>query len=166
MIMREDEELMKGIDNDCFAQLYIESASELRKRFSRGEIGMMIDVMNGTMLDERFSGESLIVNVLDSFDLYPGMYEEKWDIEKDSFLKKLLPLSPFERTVLETWVVDFWEEGHNFDKYISGPVRRAVDLPVGAILKRLDEKVKIPEHLKEPVTKAVWEYKLNASVAR
>lgn len=97
-----------------------------RRKFSRGEQGMLIDIFNGTALTAGFLGQHLGAQVEDSFILYPGMYEEKWGVKKTDMLEKIASLSPLEAALVELWAVGFWalgtgEEG-GLEAYLTGKI--------------------------------------------
>lgn len=97
-----------------FPSLYIGTLAELRGRFSRGELSMMIDAMNGCMTlftagGVGLAGQRLLLSIYDSFRLYPGQYEEKWSVEADELNGKLQACTRFQVVCLELWSAGFWE---------------------------------------------------------
>lgn len=99
--------------------LYQASIAELRGRFSRGELCMILDVMNGhagvMVLGGSMSvGYHIPPNIEDSFKLYPNMYEEKWDIQDpQSFIARLNSLTRFQLMTLEIFAAAWWE--HHYE---------------------------------------------------
>lgn len=94
--------------------LYQFTVSELRGTFTRNELWMILDTMNGTQLAYEYSlsgvaGGLLEIEVYDTFRLYPGVFEEKWDVDKDELLGKINSLSRFERCTVELWAIGFWQ---------------------------------------------------------
>ena len=89
-------------------RLYQETINSIKQKFTRGELCMMIDILNGTYLDPYTIEICLIASVEDSFNLYEGMYEEKWGVKKDEMLEKLQTLNGFHLACLAIWANDFW----------------------------------------------------------
>ena len=102
---------------DSFPNFYAQTLSEMRGMFTQGELCMILDVLNGhgTILLTYGSapgpaGHHITVSIADSFDLYPGMYQEKWDIkDKDDFINRINNLPRFFKVCLEVWAAGFWE---------------------------------------------------------
>jgi len=93
---------------------------ELKGRFTAGQLKMFVDVMNGTFLTAGLAGQHMQANVEDSFALYPGMYEEKWDIDRTATEAALKELTAFQRAVLEIWVASFWlDPDQGLEKYVA-----------------------------------------------
>jgi hypothetical protein len=95
--------------------------------FTPGELSMLLDIFNSTGLDPISiqHGAGLDLQVRDSFDLYPGMYEEKWKAEKEPFLTKIAALSDWQAACLTIWACDFWtsgtyEEPDAVNRYVTG----------------------------------------------
>lgn len=106
-------------------RIYQEEINLLRQIFTRGELCMLIDILNGTYLDPHTLPSAIKASAEDSFSLYPGQYEEKWDIEKQGILEKLRRLNAFQAACLAIWANDFWygsEKGAgtlDLDRYIK-----------------------------------------------
>jgi hypothetical protein len=76
-----------------------------------GELKLLLDIYNSTMLTPMaLDRDSLDLQVRDSFTLYPGMYEDKWGVDK-SMLDKISKLSNFQAACLQIWAVEFWGAG-------------------------------------------------------
>jgi len=80
--------------------------NELKERFSQGELGIMLDVMNGSMIGSDNYGRHLTMNCTDGVALY--RLDKKWNIEKDPFFEKLGNLTTFQAACLEIWANAFW----------------------------------------------------------
>ena len=90
-----------------FEALYFSCIREdLKDLFSKNELLLMIDVMNGTMLTPGSSGHQISANVEDGIAL--DRLDEKWEIDKTAIIKKLSGLSLFQKTALELWTKKFW----------------------------------------------------------
>lgn len=104
-----------------------------RRKFTRGEQLMLIDIFNGTMLTPQILGQHLTVQIEDSFALYPGMYEEKWIVDRTEMTEKIISLDPISAIFLELWAVGYWaihdpdREGM-LDAYVAGKINLAVHM--------------------------------------
>jgi len=95
-------------------RLVQETVESLRsqKKFTGGELSMLLDIYNSTMLAPgALDRSALDLQVRDSFDLYPGVYEEKWKTEKKELLDKIAALTDWQAACLQIWAVDFWQSG-------------------------------------------------------
>lgn len=79
-----------------------------RRKFTRGEQSMLIDIYNGTALSPAHLGAGLLAQVEDAFALYPGVYEYEWSVDSAAMLDKLRTLSPLDAALLELWAVGYW----------------------------------------------------------
>jgi hypothetical protein len=114
---------------NAFPTMYTQAMAEMRGKFTYGELGMILDVLNGygTLLvnqGDSIVGQGILLSMHDSFDLYPGMYEDKWDATKD-VLDKLKELTRFQKACMEIWAAGFWEQHENLDvtEYINAQAR-------------------------------------------
>lgn len=119
-----------------------------RRKFSRGEQLMLIDIFNGTALTPGILGQHLIAQVEDSFALYPGMYEEKWEVDQKQMLEKIVSLTPWETIFLELWAVGFWALGKEdaLDAYVAGRINLSIRLT--DVIARLDSVSEMLEKTK------------------
>ena len=92
-------------------------ARELRGKFTRGELSMILDVLNGHGMAMRMSphtpGQHIGLSIHDSFEIYPGSYEEKWGVDKAHMLETLKECTVFQLAALEYWAAMFWEGDYN-----------------------------------------------------
>lgn len=106
---------------NIFPDIYRYALMEIRGKFSKGELGMVLDVLNGhDVLFVAYStstsliGHHLVLEIADSFRLYPGVYEEKWGIsDSQDFLKRLGDLSMVHKMSLELWAASFWRNNES-----------------------------------------------------
>lgn len=91
---------------EMFQPAYNWTLKEIRGIFSMGELGLMLDVMNGVWLLPGLIGQHLLADVADGIAL-DGM-DEKWEIQKDGIINKLQGLTFFQMCVLELWCKRFW----------------------------------------------------------
>jgi hypothetical protein len=93
--------------------LYQATLTELRGQLTKGELSMILDIMNGTMFFHGhggMAGQYLRIGIQDSFDLYPGVYEDKWKTDKTKFMGKLQAMTRFQVACLELWAAGFWNQ--------------------------------------------------------
>lgn len=111
-----------------FPGMYLSALSELRGKFSPGELKMMIDVANGSalLIYSGFGavGANLILSVDDSFRLYPGVFEEKWGVVWKEIMGKMESLNRFHLTALEIWAGSFWEGNYNASDAIEKHIEK------------------------------------------
>lgn len=92
-------------------------ARELRGQFTRGELSMILDVLNGhgslLAASAAMTGMHVALSIEDSFDLYPGTYEDKLSVDKTAMTGKLRALTVFQLAALEVWAAQFWEGDYN-----------------------------------------------------
>lgn len=105
---------------EAMPDLYAHTLHALRGKFSRGELMLMIDVMNGHWYNPHGAGQEIPPNVADGMAL--DALDEKWGIpDKWALNKKLLDLHQFERACLEIWIQAFWnqDEHDNLEEYVK-----------------------------------------------
>jgi len=91
---------------EAFPRLYQRTLHDMRGTFSDGELKLMVDVMNATMLTPQSAGHHLAANVSDGIAL--DSLDKKWKIDGDNLKFKLGGLSLFQLTCLEVWANGFW----------------------------------------------------------
>lgn len=104
---------------ESFPELYAHTMHDLRGKFTRGELMLMIDVMNGHWYNPRGAGQEMTPNVSDGIAL--DHLDEKWEIDGPALNKKLATLSMFDRACLEIWIQAFWnqDEHSNIEEYVA-----------------------------------------------
>jgi hypothetical protein len=104
---------------DSWPGLYKRTLHGLKGKFTRGELLLMVDVMNGTILTPGISGQHLAINVADGISL--DKLNEKWEINGPELNAKIAGLSAFETACLELWIQAFWnrEDHGDLDKYVA-----------------------------------------------
>ena len=94
---------------------------DMKGKFTAGEIKLMIDVMNGTMLSPEMAGQHLPINVTDGIAL-DGL-DEKWGVDAVQLNRALAGMSTPELMILEIWIKGFWhavkDHGQDMDEYIQ-----------------------------------------------
>lgn len=104
---------------EAFPELYAHTIRNLKGRFDRGELMLMIDIMSGTLLMPWHMRWSLPANVEDGIAL--EHYDQKWEIDGDTLKTKLASLTIFESTCLEIWIQGFWNQTDhsNIEEYVA-----------------------------------------------
>lgn len=136
--------------NHTLARIYDETVESLKRHFTPEELYMVLDVMNGTHLlsISGTMGQHAPLNVYDSFRLYPGEYEKKWNVNKDQLLEKFKQLDHWHIAILEIWCARFWEfvsgrGGPGFDhKEYCLVGKFSLQSQHGEAMKHLDESIK------------------------
>ena len=106
--------------------LYSRTLADLKGRFAQGELSLMIDVFNGTMLTSHIAGQHLTINCVDGMEL--DKLDEKWEVEKEKFIEKLKELTIFEAACLEIWANGFWYGGwHSGGTYETGEFEKYIE---------------------------------------
>jgi hypothetical protein len=105
----------------AFPGLYRRTLHDMRGRFARAELLLMVDVCNGLWLTPGFAGQHMEAQVTDGIDL--DALDKKWGVEKKTILGKLAALSTWEAACLEMWICGFWKthdrSNLNVESYIS-----------------------------------------------
>lgn len=105
---------------ESIPQIYrLTMAYELKGRFSRGELMLMIDVNNGLILTSGIAGQHMQAQVSDGIAL--DRLDEKWEIDGDLLNQKVAGLTIFQCFCLEIWIAAFWERHETIDieKYVG-----------------------------------------------
>lgn len=119
-----------------------------RRKFTRGEQSMLIDIFNGTALTPGILGQHLIADVEDSFDDMPGEYEEKWGVNRQEMVDKINALSPLDAIFLELWANSFWhlDKPEALSGYLAGTLN--LNTHMQGIIARLDTAEDLLERTK------------------
>ena len=92
---------------EAFPVLYRRALAEIRGRFSTGELSLIVDVSNASLLTPGMAGQHLIPQVEDGISL-DGL-DRKWGVDGAPFLARLRELTSFQAAALEVWGRAFWE---------------------------------------------------------
>ena len=88
------------------------------EKLTPAEMGMICDANNGGFqimrqhadYNDEMVAASLRANVEDSFRLYPGSYEDKWQVNRETLTGKLAAMSLAELIEVANRVDAFWKE--------------------------------------------------------
>jgi hypothetical protein len=119
----------------------------------------IMDVMNGAILGLNGGWDFcrdyqkafvMTAQVENAFNMHPGLYEKKWDIDKEEFLPKFYKLDEAARATLAIWSKLLWcancgsfEESpffHLFDATYSVPKEQVIDDAIREYLTRDGEE--------------------------
>lgn len=124
-----------------FLSVITQAMDMARRKFTRGEQSMLIDIFNGTALTPGILGQHLIAQVEDSFADIPGEYEQKWEVNRQEMVDKIVSLDPVSAAFLELWAVGFWAlQGGDVPPLLEDYIAGRIDLArtLGNVLARLD----------------------------
>lgn len=104
---------------EAFPELYSHTIHAMRGKFTRGELMLCIDVMNGHWYNPPGAGQEMTPNVSDGIAL--DHVDAKWKIDGSVLNQKLAGLSIFERACLEIWIQAFWaqDDHSNIEEYVA-----------------------------------------------
>lgn len=94
-----------------FPALYQRTLRDMRGLFTLGELSLMLDIHNGTILNPGLAGQHIMAAVRDSIELDGA--GEKWGVELATIMKKLSDLPVHSRSVLEIWACAYWSGDHH-----------------------------------------------------
>ena len=98
---------------DSFKTIYRQNLINLKGKFEKNELFLMIDVMNGTMLVAHVAGQHLVGKVSGGIAL-DGI-DKKWKIGKTKLMEKLMLLSIPELALFELWIQGFGVQSGDTD---------------------------------------------------
>ncbi len=87
-----------------FPKLYDRALLEVKGRFSREELLLIVDVYNSTALTPGMP--MLEAQVSDGIAL--DTLDKKWEIDGKALMKKVQDLTSFQSTVVEIWANGYW----------------------------------------------------------
>lgn len=124
-----------------FLSVITQACDQARRKFTRGEQAMLIDIFNGSLLTPGILGQHLIAQVEDSFALYPQVYEAKWGVTQTEMMDKTISLDPVAAAFVELWAVGFWAlntgAAGELEEYLSGKLN--LGLYLSAAIEQLAE---------------------------
>lgn len=108
------------------AQIALEFYPELRKvaldqmrgTFSANELKMIIDLLNGTFLDQIWVRNNLLVPEVWDGSRLDGI-DKKWDVSASKLVDKLGMLDLFQSWFLVEWAKNFWGKDNDIEKYVA-----------------------------------------------
>jgi len=98
----------------AFPTLHRRALAECVGKFEPGELKLIIDVFNVTVLTSGLLGQHLAPKVNDGCSLED--LDKKWGIDRETLLGKIAALTSFQSAALEIWAVGYWQGGHYEDQ--------------------------------------------------
>ncbi|NTW34544.1 MAG: hypothetical protein HGB17_00115 [Syntrophobacteraceae bacterium] len=93
----------------AFPALYQRTIRDMRGLFASGELSLMIDCHNGTILNPSMAGQHLEISVRDSMEL--DGTDKKWGVDRKGLLDQIRRVRLFDRACLEIWACAYWSSG-------------------------------------------------------
>lgn len=93
---------------EMFPALYRNSLGELKGKFEKLELQLILDVMNGCSLTPQLAGHHITANCSDGILL--DNLDKKWKVDKNVFLPKLRNITLAQAVSLEIWAQSYWEK--------------------------------------------------------
>lgn len=124
-----------------FLSVITQACDQARRKFTRGEQSMLIDIFNSSVLTPGILGQHLISQIV-----LPSTPEfmsrgEKWGVTQTEILEKIISLDPVSAAFLELWAVGFWAlntgASGDLEDYTSGKLN--LDLYLTAAIEQLRE---------------------------
>lgn len=111
---------------DSWPGLYARTLHDLKGKFSRGELILILDVFNGLWLNPELAGQHIQPQVEDGIDL--NGLDAKWQVDKETILNKLRDLRIFSLACLEIWARAAWKNGEaekegGFERWVKRLLR-------------------------------------------
>lgn len=116
-------------DLDTYYSLMAIAMRKVRQTLTRNEALLILDAMNGTMVEtgqaaELWMGTALQHQITDAI-AYDAL-SQKWEVDRDVLLEKLNSLEHFERYALADWSREMWtksttagEKGDQWEKELN-----------------------------------------------
>ena len=107
---------------DSFPTLYRATLRELKGRFTRSELMLLVDCMDATMLTPGLC-DDVASNAVDAMAL--DALDEKWEVDREALVARLTALTAFQVAVLNIWTNAVWYGGgderpeRSLDEYIK-----------------------------------------------
>lgn len=81
--------------------LYRRFLADTLPQFTTAERLLVVDVLNGTYLTAGIAGQHVEADVVDGIAL--DHVDQKWDVDRETIIKKITSLDLFSRACLEIW---------------------------------------------------------------
>jgi len=112
-----------------------------RRKLSRGEQLMLIDIYNGTILSPAHLGSGLLAQVADALADVPGQYEAKWSVDGEAMLQKIRSLSQLDAALIELWAAGYWQLHDTIPDSLNAYLRGTLTIAthIESIASQLDD---------------------------
>ena len=91
---------------DGFPMLYNRALHEIREHFSDEELSFLVEAFKETKLSPQLAGQQFKIFCDDAMTF--RNLDDKWQIKRDVFLKKIEDITSFQMACLEIWAKKFW----------------------------------------------------------
>ncbi len=112
-----------------------------RRKLSRGEQLMLIDIYNGTILSPAHLGSGLLAQVADALADVPGQYEAKWSVDGEAMLQKIRSLSQLDAALIELWAAGYWQLHDTVEDSLNAYLRGSLTIAthIESVVATLDD---------------------------
>ena len=108
------------------ASIYDQTLAEMHGRFSRPELNLILDALNGLYVTPCLSGQHLGVNVADHIRL--NRAAETFGVpDADDFQARIRSLSAFHAVALEWWAMQFWNGEYGSADFVAAHLGKLAD---------------------------------------
>ena len=91
---------------DGFPMLYNRALHEIKRHFSDEELSFLVEALKETKLSPQLAGQQFKIFCDDAMTF--RNLDDKWQIKRDAFLKKIEDITSFQMACLEIWAKKFW----------------------------------------------------------
>jgi hypothetical protein len=98
---------------DGFPMLHNRALHEIKGHFSDEELSFLVEAFKETKLSPQLAGQQFKIFCDDAMTF--RNLDDKWQIKRDVFLKKIEDITSFQMACLEIWAKKFW-----FSKWKKG----------------------------------------------
>lgn len=130
----------RGLHMDTIA-LIANAMDAARRKLSRGEQLMLIDIYNGTILSPAHLGSGLLAQVADALADVPGQYEAKWSVDGEAMLQKIRSLSQLDAALIELWAAGYWQLHDTVEDSLNAYLRGSLTIAthIESVVATLDD---------------------------
>jgi hypothetical protein len=91
---------------DGFPMLYNRALHEIKGHFSDEELSFLVEALKETKLSPQLAGQQFKIFCDDAMTF--RNLDDKWQIKRNVFLKKIEDITSFQMACLEIWAKKFW----------------------------------------------------------
>lgn len=102
---------------DSFPNLFRRTLAELKGKFAKNELQLLIDIHNGHFVTPAFVGQALLAQCEDAINL--DRVDRKRQVDRTVLINKIIKLTTYQAAVLEFWATGFWYSDNDIDEYIN-----------------------------------------------
>lgn len=102
---------------EVFPFLYKKTLIELKGKFSKTELSLLIEVISKQGINSKSPGIHLITNVSNTIAL--DKIDKKWSVDAGQLIRRLKSLTCFQIACMELWAFTFQYEKIDLKKYVK-----------------------------------------------